>query len=105
MMNLGGPSLQGYHTSRFIGNSMLYNNLELRMKVCDFNAYLFPSALGIILYNDAGRVWLNGESSNTIHDAYGGGIYLNPYHAFIFQAVVGKGTEGYLTYYSIGFRF
>jgi len=104
-MNLGGPSLQGYHTSRFIGNSMLYNNLELRMKVCDFNAYLFPSALGIILYNDAGRVWLNGESSNTIHDAYGGGIYLTPYHSFILTAVAGKGTEGYLTYYSIGFRF
>jgi len=105
MMNLGGPSLQGYHTSRFIGNSMLYNNLEVRVKLCDFNAYLFPSALGIIGYNDVGRVWLNGESSNVIHDAYGGGIYLTPYHAFVLTAVAGLGTEGYLTYYSIGFRF
>jgi len=105
MMNLGGPSLQGYHTSRFIGDSMLYNNLELRLKVCDFNAYLFRSPLGLILYNDAGRVWLNGESSNTIHDAYGGGIYLSPFHSFILTAVAGQGTEGYLTYYSIGFRF
>ncbi|WP_448697515.1 hypothetical protein ACFGVR_12595 [Mucilaginibacter sp. AW1-3] len=105
MMNLGGPSLQGYHTSRFIGNSMLYNNLELRMKVCDFNAYLFPSTLGLVLYNDVGRVWLNGESSNVVHEAYGGGIYLTPYHSFILQGVVGRGTEGYLTYYSIGFRF
>jgi hypothetical protein len=105
MMNLGGQSLQGYHTSRFIGNSMVYNNLELRVKVCDFNTYLFPSALGLIGYNDVGRVWLNGESSNAIHEAYGAGIYLTPYHAFIFEAVVGQGTEGYLTYYSIGFRF
>jgi hypothetical protein len=105
MMNLGGASLQGYHTSRFIGNSMLYNNLEIRAKVCDFNAYLFSSPLGLIAYNDVGRVWLNGENSNVVHDAYGGGFYVSPYHSFIFEAVVGKGTEGYLTYYSIGFRF
>ncbi len=105
MMNLGGASLQGYHTSRFIGNSMVYNNLEVRLKVCDFNAYLFPSALGFIGYNGTDRFWLNGESSSTVHKAYGGGIYLTPYHSFIFEAVAGEGTEGWLTYYSIGFRF
>jgi hypothetical protein len=105
MMNLGGASLQGYHTSRFIGNSMIYNNLEARVKVCDFNTYLFSSPLGLVAYNDIGRVWLNGESSNTIHEAYGGGFYLMPYHAFILVATAGVGSEGWLTYYSIGFRF
>ncbi len=105
MMNLGGPSLQGYHTSRYIGNSILYNNLELRWRVLDFHTYLMPGVLGLIGYNDVGRVWLNGESSDKVHDAYGGGFYIEPYHAFIIQAVVGKGTEGWLTYYAIGMRF
>jgi hypothetical protein len=105
MMQLGGPSLQGYHTSRFIGNQVVFNNLELRLKVCDFHTYLMPGALGLVGYNDVGRVWLDGETSHTWHEAYGAGFYVIPYHAFVLEAVIGHGTEGWLTYYSIGFRF
>ncbi|RFZ84246.1 hypothetical protein DYU05_01040 [Mucilaginibacter terrenus] len=105
MMNIGGLNMQGYHTSRFIGNTMVYNNTELRAKLFNFNTYVFPSTFGIVAFNDAGRVWLKGESSNTIHDTYGGGIFLTPYNAFLFEGVIGKSPDGSLGYISIGFRF
>jgi hypothetical protein len=105
-MNLGGPlSLQGFHTSRFIGNTVLYNNLELRLKLFDWQNYLLPSTFGVVAFNDAGRVWLPGEHSDTWHDTYGGGVFIIPFHAFIFQAVMGKSPDGALLYLSSGFRF
>ncbi len=108
MMNLGGPfSLQGFHTSRFIGKQMVFNDLELRLKLFKFNNYFFPGILGLIAYNDAGRVWLPGETSNTIHDAYGGGIFIMPYSKFILSAVLGHAPapDGNLLYLAAGFRF
>ena len=105
-MNLGGPlSLQGYHTSRFIGNTIVFNNLELRLKLFDLHSYLLPSTWGLIAFNDAGRVWLPGEISHTWHDSYGGGFYLIPYKAFLLSAVMGVSPDGPLLYLSSGFRF
>jgi outer membrane protein assembly factor BamA len=107
MMNLGGPlSLQGYHTSRFIGDQILFNNLELRIKLFDFNNYIMAGKMGAIAYNDVGRVWLNGESSNTVHDAFGGGLFIVPYNKVILSAVLGHSiTDGQLLYLAAGFRF
>jgi hypothetical protein len=108
MMNLGGPfSLQGFHTSRFIGKQMVFNDLELRLKLFKFNTYFFPGTLGLIAYNDAGRVWLPGETSNTIHDTYGGGLFITPYSKFILSAVLGHAPapDGNLLYLAAGFRF
>lgn len=105
MMNLGGLTMRGYHTSRFIGNTMVYNNMELRAKLFDFNAYILASSFGVVGFNDTGRVWLKGEKSDTVHDTYGGGIFLTPYNAFLFEAVLGKSPEGTLVYLTAGFRF
>jgi outer membrane protein assembly factor BamA len=108
MMNLGGPfSLQGFHTSRFIGKQMLFNDLELRLKLFKFNTYLFPGTLGLIAFNDTGRVWLPGETSDTVHDTYGGGLFITPYSKFILSAVLGHAPapDGTLLYLAAGFRF
>ncbi|MCC8426859.1 hypothetical protein [Mucilaginibacter sp. UR6-11] len=108
MMNLGGPfSLQGFHTSRFIGKQMVFNDLELRLKLFKFNTYFFPGTLGLIAFNDAGRVWLPGETSTTIHDTYGGGLFITPYSKFILSAVLGHAPapDGTLLYLAAGFRF
>ncbi len=41
---------------------MLYNNTELRIKVTDFRTYLLPGAIGIIAFNDIGRVWVDHDN-------------------------------------------
>ncbi|MEN0054434.1 MAG: hypothetical protein AAGC65_12230 [Mucilaginibacter sp.] len=106
LMKLGGAqNFRGFHTNRFTGKTIAYNNLELRLKVIDFSSYLLPGSLGIIGFNDVGRVWVPGESSNQWHDGYGGGIYLIPAQLVLIEGVVGFSKEGALPYISVGFRF
>jgi outer membrane protein assembly factor BamA len=78
-MYLGGTdNLRGYRKQRFAGRSMLFNNTELRIHLFDFNTYLFPGSFGISLFNDVGRVWADGESSQKWHDGYGAGVWIAP---------------------------
>lgn len=105
-MMLGGvQNLRGYRNNRFAGSSMVYNNLELRVKLFQFKSYLFPASVGLLAFNDVGRVWLEGEDSGRWHDGYGGGLFLSPVNMFIVTATVGKSKEGTLPYVTLGFRF
>lgn len=105
-MMLGGvQNLRGYRNNRFAGSAMAYNNLELRLKLFSFKSYLFPASVGLLAYNDVGRVWLEGEDSGRWHDGYGGGLYFMPVNMFIITATLGKSTEGVLPYVTLGFRF
>ena len=105
-MQLGGiNNLRGFHSIRFTGTTMLYDNVELRLKLFDFASYLLPGSIGLILFNDVGRVWVPGEFSDKWHDGYGGGIYIVPADLVLIQAVLGHSTEGTQPYISIGLRF
>lgn len=106
MMAIGGAQvLRGFHTNRFIGKTAVYHNLEFRLKLFDFASYLLPGTVGLVAFNDIGRVWLPGETSARWHDGYGGGIYIVPAELFVIQASVGFSTEGALPYITAGFRF
>ena len=50
---------------------------ELRVKVARL-WLVFPSDVGVFALGDIGRVVLAGETSDTWHRAYGGGIWLAP---------------------------
>ncbi|WP_345955178.1 BamA/TamA family outer membrane protein [Mucilaginibacter sp. PAMB04168] len=105
-LKLGGSdNLRGFRTWRFTGKSMVYNNIEARLKVLDFNSYLFPGSLGIIGFNDVGRVWTPGEKSSQWHDGYGGGIFLVPAELLLIQATIGHSKEGKFVYVNLGYRF
>jgi hypothetical protein len=105
-MQLGGiRSLRGFHTNRFTGRTMLYYNLDLRMKLFNFTSYIVPGTVGLIAFNDIGRVWEPSEQSNKWHDGYGGGFYVIPAELLLIQGAVGFSKEGALPYISIGFSF
>ena len=105
-LKLGGPqNLRGYYLWRFAGKSMVYNNFEVRLKLLDFTSYLLPGTLGLVAFNDIGRVWSPGEASGQWHDGYGGGVYFLPAQLVLVQAVVGFSPEGAYPYVSAGFRF
>lgn len=106
MMQLGGVNnLRGFHTNRFTGKTMVYHNLDLRLKLFDFTSYLFPGTVGLLGFHDTGRVWVPGQSSSRWHHGYGGGIYVSPADLILIQAAVGFSKEGSLPYISIGFGF
>jgi len=106
MMQLGGiRTLRGFHTNRFTGKTMVYDNLDLRMKLFDFTSYIVPGSVGLLGFTDVGRVWQPGESSKFWHQGFGGGIYVIPAELILIQAAVGFSKESTLPYISIGFNF
>ena len=101
----GGRNLRGFHTNRFTGKSMIYYNLELRAKLFDFTSYIAPGSVGLIGFNDVGRVWTPDEDSERWHHGYGGGAYIVPAELILIQALVAFSKEGTQPYISFGFRF
>jgi hypothetical protein len=106
-MYLGGTeNLRGYRRQRFAGRSMLFNNTEVRLRLFDFNTYLFPGSFGIVVFNDVGRVWADGESSTDWHVGYGGGIWIAPIRRFVITGIVGHSKEERLIpRVTFGFQF
>ncbi len=105
-LTLGGSTnLRGFRNNRFTGMSMLYNNLELRLKLFDFTSYIIPGSVGLIAFNDVGRVWVKEEKSGQWHNGFGGGFYLSPINMFIVTAMLGHSREGTLPYVTFGFKF
>ncbi len=105
-MQLGGVhSLRGFHTNRFTGKTNLYYNLDMRLKLFDFTSYIVPGSVGLLGFNDVGRVWQPGQSSDTWHYGYGGGVYVQPADLILIQAAVGFSHESTMPYISVGFNF
>lgn len=105
-MQLGGVhNLRGFHTNRFTGKTSLYYNLDIRLKLFDFTSYIVPGSLGLLGFNDVGRVWQPGQTSDKWHHGYGGGIYIVPADLILIQAAVGFSKESTMPYISAGFNF
>ncbi|MBC7889314.1 MAG: BamA/TamA family outer membrane protein [Ferruginibacter sp.] len=103
---LGGhENLRGYNQYRFAGEQMLYNNLEVRIKLANLASYILPGQLGIIGFYDAGKVWQKGYNSDEWHQGAGGGIYFAPAQIAVFQLVAGNSGEGWYPYFTMGLRF
>ncbi|RRB07166.1 BamA/TamA family outer membrane protein [Larkinella rosea] len=103
---LGGLSnLRGFRRTRFAGGSTLYNNTELRLKVATVKTYLFPAYLGLLAFNDVGRVWEKGEKSRHWHHGYGGGIWLSPYKQAVISFLYAISEEEKLPMLRVGFLF
>ncbi len=71
----GAATLRGYSEQRFRGDDAVYGNAELRVPVGQVKVVV-PAQLGIFGLADAGRVYLDGESSDRWHRAFGGGFWL-----------------------------
>jgi len=68
----------------------------------DVESYLFPGTLGLVLFNDVGRVWIKNESSTKWHDAYGGGFYFIPFKLVIISSTIAFSEEEKLLNFSVG---
>ena len=89
----GGPTLRGFHRFRFWGQSTVYNQNELRW-IKNVRSYLYNGKFGLLAFYDLGRVWIPGESSNTWHSGYGGGIILAPFNRMSVTVGYGFSSDG-----------
>jgi hypothetical protein len=104
---LGGTeNLRGYRRDRFAGRTMFFNNTEIRLKIADFNTYLFPGQIGLLVFNDVGRVWNENENSSDWHVGNGAGIWVAPIKRFVIAAMYTRSKEEkFLPLVTFGFQF
>ncbi len=75
----GGRTMRGFRKNRFHGETMFYTQTELQF-IPAVKTFLFNGRAGLIGFFDSGRVWQPGESSDTWHYGYGGGIMVAPFN-------------------------
>ncbi len=70
----GRSSVRGLSNHRFIGDKAAYGSAELRLAFGRF-VFIAPGEWGVYGLFDEGRVYLEGENSDTWHSAKGGGLW------------------------------
>lgn len=103
---LGGTeNLRGYRKDRFAGRSIAYNNIEMRIRLLDFKTYLFPGSLGLLFFNDVGRVWVKNDTVDGWKSGYGGGFWFAPLKRFVITACYTVSKEDKLPLITLGWQF
>ncbi|MGK2860570.1 MAG: BamA/TamA family outer membrane protein, partial [Chitinophagaceae bacterium] len=97
--------LRGFRKNRFSGTSMAYGSLELRIKLFESKSYIFPGQVGLIAFNDIGRVWYSDNKSKRWHNVFGGGFYYTPFNLVILSATMGYSKEENVFNFSLGSKF
>ena len=103
---LGGiRNLRGFDEQRFAGEAMAFGNAELRLSLLPMTL-MVPGRLGVLGLADVGRVWVDGEESDTWHRAFGGGIWfgVDPRHMLL-SVTLADSPERTGVYVEAGFAF
>lgn len=98
-------NFRGVPKERFVGNKMFYHNTDLRIRLSQWRSYYLPASFGIQLNFDHGRVWLDGEDSDTWHYAYGGGFWLSPFQTLLVSINYHKSDVDQRFSLAMGFLF
>jgi hypothetical protein len=104
----GSPNVRGWDENRFRGDSSLYGNAELRLRLGHRKAPLLPAEWGLLFFYDVGRVWLAGQSSDSWHAGYGGGLIaqLMGVPGVAVSGTVASSSERHIKFYfSMGYSF
>jgi len=103
---LGGQgNLFGYRLNRFAGQHMVYNNLEMRAKLFNYESYIVPGQFGLVGVFDIGRVWEENEYSEKWHNGVGAGIYTTAASFAVVKVIAARSSEGWYPNLNLGMRF
>jgi hypothetical protein len=101
----GAATVRGLREQRYAGDAALYGNAELRLRLGRFFV-LLPGDFGVLGLADVGRVYLEGESSDTWHTGVGGGLwfaFLDP--ANTITVTLARGDNRTALYLRAGFGY
>ena len=104
---LGGASnLRGHRSTRFAGRTAFYQNVELRIRLFQFSAYLANGDVGVLGFLDNGRVWTEEDPPNkTWHQGYGGGLWAHVLDTFTLATWVGSSADDFTYTLTLGFQY
>ena len=72
--------LRAVHRQQLAGDASVFGNADLRYPIAKF-PFIVPLDVGAIVFADAGRVYVDGDSPGGWHSAFGGGLwfgFINP---------------------------
>lgn len=102
---IGSRNNRGFLSHRFTGDSSLFGTVALRAWIREVPVSV-PVRFGVIVFADTGRVWYDGEDSNTWHHSYGGGLMFQPVATpTTVYAALAHSKEGNRFYFGVGFPF
>jgi len=106
LASMGGRSnYRAARVDRYLGNTLFYQNIDIRFLGFGFGKGEVPTVGGFILGLDHGRVWLDGEDSSTWHLGYGGGVWVAPLGATILSLTYFLDDERGRLNFAAGFPF
>jgi hypothetical protein len=101
----GGANLRGYFLNRFSGDAAVGGSAELRFELFKLKL-LVPTTVGIFVFGDAGRVYVDGNSPGGWHADGGGGISLAPISRDLTLSLsIANSPEGIFVNGGFGFAF
>ncbi|HUR92945.1 MAG TPA: BamA/TamA family outer membrane protein [Gemmatimonadales bacterium] len=101
----GASTVRGLREQRYAGEASLSGSAELRLRLGKFYVVL-PGDYGVFGIADVGRVYLDGETSDTWHSGFGGGLwlaFLEPGNTLSLSVV--RGDERTALYFKAGFGY
>ena len=101
----GADDVRGVITQRYAGDAAVYGSAELRARLGRYFVIL-PGDFGLFALGDVGRVYLEGESSDTWHTGVGGGFwfaYLGPPNTI--SIAIARGDDRTAFYLQAGFAY
>jgi outer membrane protein assembly factor BamA len=102
----GQGAVRGLRPQRYAGDGSLYGNAELYLPLTRSSLLGIPLQFGLQGFADAGRVYVEGESSNTWHHGFGGGPYFaSPGHRNLVSVVFARSERRTAIYLKTGFAF
>ncbi len=98
-------NLRGFRKERFAGKTKFYNQAELRLRLANFKTYLFPGALGIMAFLDAGRVWVENDPNKKFLSGYGGGFWFSPLRRLLITFSYAISSEDKIPLVGLSWKF
>ena len=98
-------NLRGYRETRFYGDASLYANAEIRVRMKQFQTYVLNGTAGVLLFNDIGRVWLEGKSSGKWHNGTGMGLWFSPFDMAVISVSYAVSSDDKLLGFSVNYQF
>jgi len=103
---VGGPDeVRGLRPQRYAGDAAVFASAELHLKLGEARL-LLPTQFGVMGLADIGRVYADGQTSDTWHKGVGGGVWLAPLRRSAALTVAMARSEGATRIYvQAGFGF
>lgn len=102
----GQGAVRGLRPQRYAGDALLYGNADLYLPLTRASFLGIPLQLGLQGFGDTGRVYVDGETSDTWHTGYGGGPYFaSPGRKNLLSLLFARSEGRNSFYFRTGFAF